>query len=176
MKSKLFNPQHPSHSTGMAATFNETLQFSVVSYKIDIWFRARAWRALPCFASSLEALKATADGALGSLIQWVATLPMAGGWNKMSFKFPSNLSLSVALQFPPTAGWALTAEHTTNMPMTMQQQLSESCSCSSTSVLGERFLMLPATVFQELLAILEPQSFTWCMCYTAACFSKNWIS
>ena len=29
-------------------------------------------------APSLEAFKATLDGALGSLIQWVAALPMAG--------------------------------------------------------------------------------------------------
>ena len=32
-------------------------------------------------APSLEALKDRLDGALGSLIWWVASLPMAGGWN-----------------------------------------------------------------------------------------------
>jgi len=30
---------------------------------------------------SLEVLKATLDGALGSLSWWVAALPTAGGWN-----------------------------------------------------------------------------------------------
>jgi len=30
---------------------------------------------------SLEAFKARLDGALGSLIWWVATLTMASGWN-----------------------------------------------------------------------------------------------
>ena len=32
-------------------------------------------------APSLETFKARLDGALGSLIQWVAALPMASGWN-----------------------------------------------------------------------------------------------
>jgi len=44
---------------------------------------------------SLDALKAKLDGALGSLNCWVATLPVAGGWNKVIFKVPSNLSHSV---------------------------------------------------------------------------------
>jgi len=32
-------------------------------------------------APSLEVLKTRLDGALGSLSWWVASLPMAGGWN-----------------------------------------------------------------------------------------------
>jgi len=41
-------------------------------------------------APSLEALKATLDGALGSLSCWVAALPTAEGWNWMGFVVPSN--------------------------------------------------------------------------------------
>jgi len=37
--------------------------------------------------------KARLDGALGSLIKWVATLPMTGDW--MGFKVPSSPSHSV---------------------------------------------------------------------------------
>ena len=39
---------------------------------------------------SLEVLKARLDGALGSLIWWVAALPMAGGWHWVGFKVPFN--------------------------------------------------------------------------------------
>jgi len=45
----------------------------------------------------MEALKARLDGALGSLVWWVATLPMAGGWNRVIFKVLSNLSDSVVV-------------------------------------------------------------------------------
>jgi len=41
----------------------------------------RCWNRLPrkaVHAPSLEVFKARLDGALGSLIQWVAALPMAG--------------------------------------------------------------------------------------------------
>ena len=48
-------------------------------------------------APSLEALKARLDGALGSLIQWVAALPMVWGWNWMDFKVSSNTNHSVVL-------------------------------------------------------------------------------
>jgi len=34
-------------------------------------------------APSLEALKASLDVALGSLVWWLATLHIAGGWNLM---------------------------------------------------------------------------------------------
>ena len=34
-------------------------------------------------APSLEALKARLDVALGSLVWWLATLHIAGGWNSM---------------------------------------------------------------------------------------------
>ena len=40
-------------------------------------------------APSLEMLKAKLDGALGSLIWWVVTLPIAAAWNWMGFKIPS---------------------------------------------------------------------------------------
>ena len=46
-------------------------------------------------APSLEVFKARLDGALGSLIQWVATLPMAEGWSQMTSKVPSILSHSM---------------------------------------------------------------------------------
>ena len=42
----------------------------------------------------LEAFMARSDGALGSLIWWVGTLPMAEGWNWMGFKsLPTNTIL-----------------------------------------------------------------------------------
>ena len=44
----------------------------------------KQWHRLPreaVDAPSLEVLKASLDGALGSLSRWVVTLPMAGGWN-----------------------------------------------------------------------------------------------
>ena len=36
------------------------------------------------FTPSLEAFKARLDVALGSLVCWLATLHIAGGWNEMS--------------------------------------------------------------------------------------------
>ena len=42
-------------------------------------------------------VKARSGGALGSLSWWVATLPMARGWNCGGFEFPSKLSHSVVL-------------------------------------------------------------------------------
>ena len=46
-------------------------------------------------APSLEAFKTSLDGALGSLTWWLATLPVARGWNQMVFKTFSNLSHSM---------------------------------------------------------------------------------
>ena len=46
---------------------------------------------------TLEALSARLDGALGSLIHWVAALPKADGWNWMGFEVPSNPSHSMIL-------------------------------------------------------------------------------
>ena len=60
----------------------------------------RRWRRLPSKAGhvpSLDVFKARLDGALGSLIWWLATLPTAGRWNWVLCKIPSNLSLSVFL-------------------------------------------------------------------------------
>ena len=48
-------------------------------------------------ASSLEVFKARLDGALGSVSWWGAALPMAGGWNWVTFKVPSSLSHSMIL-------------------------------------------------------------------------------
>ena len=41
-------------------------------------------------APSLEAFKAKMDGALGNLVWWEVSLPMAGDWNQAIFKIPSN--------------------------------------------------------------------------------------
>ena len=41
------------------------------------------WNRLPKDAPSLEAFKARLDVALGSLVWWLATLHIAGGWNSM---------------------------------------------------------------------------------------------
>lgn len=41
---------------------------------------------IPRGASSLKALKARLNGALGILIRQAAALPMAGSWNWVSFK------------------------------------------------------------------------------------------
>ena len=48
-----------------------------------------------CGAPSLEILQARLDRALGSLIWWGAALSIAGGWNWVIFKVPSNLSHSM---------------------------------------------------------------------------------
>jgi len=74
-------------------------------FKLDVtknFFTQRVvthWNTFPREAvgtPSLEALKASLDGALGSLIQWAAALPTAEAWKWMIFKIPSsNLSHSV---------------------------------------------------------------------------------
>jgi len=51
----------------------------------------------PIYAPPLEVLKARLDGALGSLIWWVAALPMAGGWDCVGFEVCSNPSRCVIL-------------------------------------------------------------------------------
>jgi len=53
----------------------------------------RHWHRLPRVvvdAPSLEVLKARLDGALCSLIWWMATLPAVWTWNWISFKVSSN--------------------------------------------------------------------------------------
>jgi len=50
--------------------------------------------------STLEAFKARFDGALCSLIQWVAALPTAGGWSWMGFRVPSSPSHSMIMGKP----------------------------------------------------------------------------
>ena len=46
-------------------------------------------------ATSVEAFKVRMDGILGSLIQWLAALHMAGAWNQVLFESPSNISLII---------------------------------------------------------------------------------
>jgi len=48
-------------------------------------------------APSLAGLKARLDGAPSTLDWWKGSLPMAGGWNQMSFKVPSNPNQSMIL-------------------------------------------------------------------------------
>ena len=48
-------------------------------------------------APSLEALKVSLDRVLGSQIEWLATLFMAGIWSSMIFKVPSNPRHSIIL-------------------------------------------------------------------------------
>lgn len=45
----------------------------------------------------MEVFKARSDGTLGSLIWWMQTVSLAGGWGRMSFKAPSNPCLSMIL-------------------------------------------------------------------------------
>ena len=58
------------------------------------------WNRLPkevVDAPSLEAFKARLDVALGSLVCWLATLHIAGGWNWMSIVALFNPGHSVIL-------------------------------------------------------------------------------
>ena len=51
------------------------------------------WNRLPTeavAAPSLAVFKAGLDGALSNLVWWKVSLPMAGGWNQVIFKVPSN--------------------------------------------------------------------------------------
>lgn len=50
-----------------------------------------------CWRSILKVFKARLGGALSSLIRWTATLPLAGGWDWVIFKVPSNPNYSVIL-------------------------------------------------------------------------------
>jgi len=62
----------------------------------------RYWKKLPgeaVDAISLEALKATLDGTLGSLSWWLAALPTAAGWIWLILKVTSNTHDSVFLLF-----------------------------------------------------------------------------
>ena len=58
------------------------------------------WNRLPkeaVDASSLQAFKARLDVALGSLVCWLATLHIAGGWNWMSTVLLFNPGHSMSL-------------------------------------------------------------------------------
>jgi len=60
----------------------------------------RPWHRVPreaVAAPSLERFKARLDRALSNLGWWKVSLLMAGGWNKMVFKVPSNPNHAVIL-------------------------------------------------------------------------------
>ena len=60
------------------------------------------WNSLPkeaVDAPSLEAFKARLDVALGSLVCWLVTLHIAGGWNWMMIVVLFNPGHSVILSF-----------------------------------------------------------------------------
>ena len=59
-----------------------------------------AWNRLPSEAvdaPSLAALKARLDGAVSNLVQREVSLPIAGSWNEVILKVPSNPNHSVIL-------------------------------------------------------------------------------
>ena len=61
----------------------------------------RHWNRLPSEvvnAPSLEAFKARLDGAVSNLVYWEVSLPIAGGWNKMILKVPSNTKHSMIMK------------------------------------------------------------------------------
>jgi len=61
----------------------------------------RPWPRLPreaVAAPSLAGFKARLDGALSTLVWWKMSLLMAGGWNQMIFKVPSNPNRSMILK------------------------------------------------------------------------------
>ena len=73
---------------------------SDIRSKLFILRVVRHWHRLPraaVDAPSLEVLKARLDGALGSLGWWEVSLPMAGDWNWVVFRVPSNPNHSVIL-------------------------------------------------------------------------------
>ena len=82
---------------------------------LDIWRKlftmrvVRHWTRLPreaVDAPSLEVFEARLDGALGNLVWWEVSLPMARGWNWMGFKIPSNPNHSAILSID-AACWQL---------------------------------------------------------------------
>lgn len=56
----------------------------------------RLWHRFPGGAADALSVKVF-KAALGSLIWWLATFPMAGGWKWMGFKVSSNLTHSMIL-------------------------------------------------------------------------------
>ena len=71
-----------------------------VSKKVFTLRVVRHWHRLPreaANAPSLEVFKARLDGALGNLVWWEVSLPMAGDWNWMGFNVPSSPNHSVIL-------------------------------------------------------------------------------
>ena len=72
----------------------------MIRYKEEILYSesGEALNGLPREAvdtPSLEVYEARLDGALGNLVWWEVSLAMAGGWNQMDFKVPSNPNHSV---------------------------------------------------------------------------------
>ena len=66
------------------------------------------WTRLPkeaVDAPSLEAFKARLDVALGSLVWWLASLHIAGGWNWMSIVVLFNPGHSVSRSMTSVSSW-----------------------------------------------------------------------
>jgi len=66
--------------------FFTLLELTTKATLLAIWIKneAKHWNRLPkeaVDAPSLQAFKARLDVALGSLVWWLATLHIAGGWN-----------------------------------------------------------------------------------------------
>ena len=73
--------------------------------KLFIVRAVRHWNRLPneaVDAPSLEAFKARLDGAVSNLVWWEVSLPIAGGWNEVISKVPSNPNHSMILCFAGT--------------------------------------------------------------------------
>ena len=81
-------------------------ELNEVRFRLDIRKKffpmrvVRPWLRLPreaVAAPSLAVFKARLDGALSNLVWWKVSLLMAGGWNQMIFKVPSNPNHSMIL-------------------------------------------------------------------------------
>jgi len=72
---------------GNTCKLQDGLDFNDMKFRLDIrrkFFTQRVVTGCSVDAPSLEAFKARLDVALGSLVCWLATLHIAGGWNWMS--------------------------------------------------------------------------------------------
>jgi len=70
----------------------------------------RPWPRFPreaVAAPSLAVFKARLDGALSTLLWWKGSLPMAGGWDWVIYKGPSDPNHSVTLYYNSTMKFVL---------------------------------------------------------------------
>jgi len=88
------------------AVIGQGCKLQAGSFRLDIrkkFFTMRVvkhWTRLPreaVAAPSLQVSKARLDGALSNLVWWKVSLLMAGAWNQMIFKVPSNPNHSMIL-------------------------------------------------------------------------------